>query len=247
MKIFHRKEFERIGGECHILSELAGGGISTGSRGLDVLLRGGLPSETITHVYGPAGSGKSNLCISAAIECARQGGKALYIDTEGGFRIERFLQMCGEPDVAKRVLVKQIHDSDEQGACIRGLDSVLNEEHRLLIVDSLVSLYRLRIEGGRKEILALSRELGRQLGWLSRIARRYKLAVLVTNQVYETFKDDGREVVPVGGDVLLYWAKVSLELEKAKKPGSRICRVVKHPFAEEGSEVAFRLVERGLK
>jgi len=54
-------------------------------------------------------------------------------------------------------------------------------------------------------------------------------------------------VVPVGGDVLLYWAKVSLELEKAKKPGSRVCTVVKHPFAEEGKDAAFRLTERGLR
>ena len=60
---------------------------------LDDLLGGGIESKTITKIFGEAGSGKTNLCLQASRECANNGRKVAYIDTEG-VSLERLDQMC---------------------------------------------------------------------------------------------------------------------------------------------------------
>ena len=62
---------------------------------LDELLDGGFENDVVTTIYGPAGSGKTNICVIAAINVAKNGGKVIFIDTEGGFSAERAKQICG--------------------------------------------------------------------------------------------------------------------------------------------------------
>ena len=80
--------------------------VSTGSDRLDDLLGGGLESRVITQFFGEAGSGKSTLCLMAAVEILRNGGGVAYIDSEG-FSIERFSQIAGDstPEYAKHLYV----------------------------------------------------------------------------------------------------------------------------------------------
>ena len=63
---------------------------------LDKLLEGGLECDIITTMYGPAGSGKSNMCMFATVSAASQGKQVIYIDTEGGFSVERFKQITDD-------------------------------------------------------------------------------------------------------------------------------------------------------
>ncbi|MFH1425044.1 MAG: DNA repair and recombination protein RadB [archaeon] len=240
------KEFDAKA-EAKPLSDVVGECAPTGSRNIDELLGKGIPLGLIAHVYGPPGVGKTNLCLTTAVECAKKGKKVLFVDTEGGFRVERFLQICKDADVAKRIMLKQVRDFEEQKELVRNLRRIVNKDFGLVIFDSFVSLYRLEVSGTRREILELSRELGRQLGKLSKIARDFNLAVMLSNQVYASFDEDGeKEVVPVGGDVLLYWSKLSLELEKLG-PGQRKATLIKHPYAAEGKHIKFRITKNGLE
>ena len=66
--------------------------VSTGSALIDDILEGGLEKEVTTTIYGPSGSGKTNVAILAALESAEK-GKVIFIDTEGGFSIERAKQL----------------------------------------------------------------------------------------------------------------------------------------------------------
>ena len=68
--------------------------IPAGSELMDSMLDGGYDSDIITTIYGPAGSGKTNLCLLAAISIARQNKKVIYIDTEGGFSVSRLDQLA---------------------------------------------------------------------------------------------------------------------------------------------------------
>ena len=70
--------------------------ISTGSYDLNKWLHGGYEEDVITMVAGPPGSGKTNFVILAACSQAKKGNKVLFIDTEGGFSIERVKQVVGE-------------------------------------------------------------------------------------------------------------------------------------------------------
>jgi len=73
------------------------GRISTGTEVLDLLLEGGYENDAITTIYGPAGAGKTNLALIAAVSMAQKGKKVVYIDTEGGFSAARLKQVVAIP------------------------------------------------------------------------------------------------------------------------------------------------------
>lgn len=56
--------------------------VSTGLRGLDAVLRGGLRRGELVALAGSAGTGKSSLAIQLAIEAARAGALAIYCTVE---------------------------------------------------------------------------------------------------------------------------------------------------------------------
>ena len=70
--------------------------ISAGSYDLNKWLYGGYEKDIITTIYGPAGSGKSNFCLLVACSQAKKGNKVIFIDTEGGFSIDRVKQLTGQ-------------------------------------------------------------------------------------------------------------------------------------------------------
>ena len=48
----------------------------TGAKIMDQLLEGGYETDAVTTVYGPAGSGKTNLATIAALNIAKQGKRS---------------------------------------------------------------------------------------------------------------------------------------------------------------------------
>lgn len=214
--------------------------LPTGCRALDVLLGGGLPAGIITQLYGPAGSGKSAICLQAAHTAARAGRRVAFVDTEGSFHLRRLEQICGPAlkKVLQSTILLEAHSFAQQSAAIAKAAAARAD---LIIVDSLTSLYR--VERTDDTAAAVNRELGRQLATLLAAARRQGIPVLVTNQVYTDI--DTNSVEPVGGDVLRYATKVIAELRRAAD-GSRTAILRKHAFRKEGTTARFRIVERGL-
>ena len=47
---------------------------------LDNILNGGIESKTVTQFYGPPASGKTNLCLLAAVRCVKESKKVIFID-----------------------------------------------------------------------------------------------------------------------------------------------------------------------
>ena len=72
------------------------GKISAGSYDLNVWLKGGYESDIVSVIYGGSGTGKTNFCLLAAVSQARKGNKVVFVDTEGGFSVERIKQIVGE-------------------------------------------------------------------------------------------------------------------------------------------------------
>ena len=70
--------------------------ISSGSYDLNSWLYGGYEKDVITMIAGPAGSGKTNFSILASCSQAKKGKKVIFMDTEGGFSVERVKQIVGE-------------------------------------------------------------------------------------------------------------------------------------------------------
>ncbi|MCH7974878.1 MAG: hypothetical protein IH949_13540, partial [Bacteroidetes bacterium] len=99
----------------------------------------------------------------------------------------------------------------EQKDIFENLRDTVNEHIGMVIVDSISMLYRLEL-GRSEEVYEVNSALGRQIAYLVEIARRKKIPVLITNQVYADF-DNRDHVKMVGGDLLKYGSKCLLELQ----------------------------------
>ena len=220
--------------------------ISSGNPELDKWLNGGYEDDVITTIYGPAGSGKTNLCLIAASEAAKKGKKVIYIDTEGGFSIAR-LEQVSDRKIAKNILIYKVTDFKEQREAFNKLiDNT--KDIGLIVVDSMAMQYRLELGNANSEkndmkIKMINRALSRQLRILNEIARKKQIPVLVTNQVYSDF-NDREKVNMVGGDILKYWSKCLIELKKVGA-GRRKAILRKHRSLPE-KEFSFVINDKGI-
>ncbi|MDY6777718.1 MAG: DNA repair and recombination protein RadB [Candidatus Nanohaloarchaea archaeon] len=216
--------------------------LALGCDPLDEMLNGGIEAGVITNVYGRSGTGKTNVCIQAIVSCLNQGGKALFVDTEGGFSVERFLQVYDDREALERLVLMEPTSFEEQKEVFDDLEEVVEEQDiDLVVVDSLVALYRLRLKD--EDASETNRELSRQLSILSRIARQRDIPVLVTNQVYSSFESE--EVQMVGRDVPTYWSKCLIRLEESDNPRRAVLR--KHRSRPEGDSSEFVIASEGLQ
>jgi len=218
--------------------------VQTGAEVLDNALGGGYEIDVITTIYGPAGSGKTNLCLLGMIETINKGKKVVYIDTEGGFSLERLKQLT--PDYKKildNTLFFKPTSFDEQKKIFDKIKGIINDKIGLIIVDSISMLYRLERDSN-EEVQNINRELSLQISILTFIARNMNVPVLLTNQVYSSF-DDRDKVNIVGGDILKYGSTCLIELQKLHKNKRKLI-VRKHRSLPETDGIVFEIMENGI-
>jgi len=216
--------------------------ISTGSESMDWLLEGGYEKGVLTTIYGPPGSGKTNLCLICLTKNSSK--KVIYIDTEGSFSINRLKQLTEDyEDVLKNVIILRPTDFKEQKKVFEKLKTLLNTKIGLLVVDSIAMLYRLEL-GKINDSYKANRELGVQLASLIQIARKLDIPVILTNQIYSDFEDKDN-VKLVGGDILKYASKCLVELKKTRNGRKAIIR--KHRSLPDGKEFEFRIIDQGIE
>jgi len=217
--------------------------LSSGNAALDRLLGGGIETRTVTQFYGGPASGKSTLCMIAAVTCLRAGHPVIFIDTEG-FSIERFRQIAGEDTekLSEHLFLFEPLDFNHQGTMIADADKIAKtQKPKLFVVDSATALYRSDLEKGRDAMQQLSRQMLHALGY----AKRYELAVLITNQVYTDTSDN--TLYGLGGTGLEHLSKAIVRLERLPAPGQRKATLVKHRSQPEGGSFDFTIVQDGIK
>ncbi|MDO8509018.1 MAG: DNA repair and recombination protein RadB [Nanoarchaeota archaeon] len=224
--------------------------ISAGSFDLNTLLHGGYETDIVTVIYGPSGSGKTNFCLLTAVSQAKKGNKVIYIDTEGGFSIERVKQLAPEKteEVLKNIFLLKPTNFQEQIEAFKTLLKHLKDEVSLIIVDGLTILYRLEFASARnslpdrenKEMQKINSELVNQIRTLAEISRKREIPCIITNQIYNW--DDEKRMV--GGDILKYWSKCHIELSNEK--GKRTLYIKKHRSLPE-KELTFQITNEGIK
>lgn len=245
------------------------GKITTGSRGFDELLGGGMETQAIVELYGEFGSGKTQVAHQMAInvqlppEMGGLNGSAIIIDTENTFRPERIAQMVRglppapdgrsfEPEeFLKNISVARAFNSNHQillaESAMDLAESMRGSERpvRLLIVDSVTAHFRAEYVG-RGTLADRQQKLNKHLHDLMRFADLNNALILVTNQVMakpDTFFGDPTK--PVGGHVLGHTATFRLYLRKSKGE-KRIARLVDSPNLPDG-EAVFSVTMEGLK
>jgi DNA repair protein RadB len=233
--------------------------ISAGSYDLNKWLFGGYEKDIITTLYGPPGCGKTNFCMLVSASQAKKGNKVIFIDTEGGFSLDRFKQILKEEHaeaLKNIILLKPTNFQEQKQAFSKLLQEIKGKEVSLIVIDGMTMLYRLDLGDAIKdkdtqEIHNINSELARQLRTLAEISRKRNIPVIVTNQVYSNFLSDeeikaGREkqVSMVGGDILKYWSKCLIEIQNEK--GKRKAILRKHRSLKE-SELNFIITNEGVK
>ncbi|KAF3631127.1 Meiotic recombination protein DMC1 -like protein [Capsicum annuum] len=226
--------------------------ITTGSQALDELLGGGIETSAITEAFGEFRSGKTQLahtlCVSTQLPTSMKGGngKVAYIDTEGTFRpdrvvpiAERFGMDAGA--VLDNIIYARAYTYEHQYNLLLGLAAKMAEEpFRLLIVDSVIALFRVDFTG-RGELADRQQKLAQMLSRLIKIAEEFNVAVYMTNQVIAdpgggVFISDPKK--PAGGHVLAHAATIRLMFRKGKGE-QRVCKVFDAPNLPESEAISF--------
>lgn len=157
----------------------------TGFARLDAILGGGLGAGAITDVYGPAGSGKTQLAKQAAAACLARGGSAVLVDTTGKFRPSRLLAMLGALGAPRAALARlgviRATSVSEQAAAVGAIASAGAD---LAIVDSVSDLFSLEY-GREAQVPEKNGLFMAHMRDLASLALRRPMPVLVTNMVRE--------------------------------------------------------------
>ena len=233
--------------------------ISTGSFDLNKWLEGGYETDVITMFAGPPGSGKTNFCILSACSQAKDNKKVIFIDTEGGFSIERVKQIVGEENqekILENIFLIEPTNFEEQKKCFfKLLEQIKKEQVGLIVVDGMAMLYRLELGDAIQskddlKIKKANREVAIQMRILAEISRKKKIPILITNQVYSGFvsEEDWKkglkgETNIVGGDLFKYWSKCIIELKN--EGGRKKAILLKHRSLKE-KEMDFEIRNEGV-
>lgn len=193
-----------------------------GHKGLDNLFEA--EPGVVTAIIGGAGTGKTSLSLCLA----RNFEKPYLIDTEG-LSLERVRQI-----EVPQLKVARVREFENQVKLIDSLDLDMD----LLIIDSLVMLYRLEVA---KDHEKANNMLSKIISKLHLLAEKKGIPVVVTGHIYTK----NRKKKVVGGDIVKYWAKTIVLLEK-KGFGRRSATLLKSRSREEGTSCNFRLCREGV-
>ena len=156
---------------------------STGLEKLDEFLLGGIHNGVITDIYGANGTGKTQLLLQICINSIKNGGNVLYVDTTGGFRPERILEMQThqniEYNLLEKITVLRVTNTSEQINSI----AIMNEQNfSLIVIDNITDLfsYEYQNEDSIFQKNSLFMKFMRQL---SLVSINKKIPVVITNMI----------------------------------------------------------------
>ncbi|GLT78611.1 hypothetical protein SLA2020_501400 [Shorea laevis] len=230
--------------------------ITTGSQALAELLG---ETSAITEAFGEFRSGKTQLahtlCVSTQLPTSMKGGngKVAYIDTEGTFRPDRIVPIAErfgmDPGAAlDNIIYAREYTYEHQYNLLLGLAAKMAEEpFRLLIVDSVIALFRVYFTG-RGELAERQQKLAQMLSRVTMIAEEFNVAVCMTNQVIAdpgggVFISDPKK--PTRGHVLAHAATIRPMFTKGKGQ-QRVCKVFDAPNLPAAEKHIFQITPGGI-
>ncbi|XP_072985892.1 DNA repair protein RAD51 homolog 3 isoform X3 [Typha latifolia] len=203
--------------------------ITTGCEDLDAILGGGIHCKEVTEVGGVPGIGKTQFGIQLAINVqipvayGGHGGKAVYIDTEGSFMVERAYQIAEgcvsdildsftdhnrdfsacqdklQPNsFLANIFYFRVCSYTEQIAVINYLENFLTEQKdvKIIIIDSVTFHFRQDFD----DLALRTRVLGGMSLKLMKLAKTHNLAVVLLNQVTTKFTEGSFQLTLALGD-----------------------------------------------
>ena len=157
--------------------------ISTGLQKLDKFLSGGIPDGIIVDIFGGRGSGKTLLSFQLMINSIKNGGNVLYLDTSGGFRPERILEIQKklkiDIDLLEKITVSRITNTSEQ---IKSLQNIAENNFSLIVIDNITDLFSYEYQSD-ESIFEKNSLFMKYMHELSKFAITNKIPIVVTNMI----------------------------------------------------------------
>ncbi len=194
--------------------------ISTGCRCIDSSLEGGISPGSLLLVYGEPETGKTTLAMQCAVSCALQNFKTLFVDCDNSFAPKRLSQVADGKfeEIADHIILVKPIDFGEQEAVIDRLAEYTAKNFGLVVIDTVTSLYRVKVAENSGRAFGINRELNRQMAILAQTAKTQKIPMVVTSQVRSVFDDSYVSVAPVATRVLKFWADTIIAMKPAENP-----------------------------
>ncbi|OYT31059.1 MAG: DNA repair and recombination protein RadA [Thermofilum sp. ex4484_79] len=247
-KVYTMEEFEKDFYKRELLT--------TGVSSIDELLGGGLEPASIYEFAGEFGSGKTQLChqLSITVQLSKNkggvGGKAFYVDTEGTFSPERIRSIAKRFGINVSVAVKGIFyarpiNVEYLEDLVKGdlIGYIESENVRLIIIDSIIALYRAEFRG--REFLARRQQrINYILDWLKRIGKSYNTFIVITNQIITAPTGFATIKIPAGGNIIAHASTHRFLMKKA----DNVWRIESFdsPRIPKGRAALFKITDKGL-
>jgi len=118
--------------------------ITTGIEGLDGIIQGGLPKESITLVSGPPGGGKSIFCFQFLFEGVKKGEKCLFLTldkkVEGLLIQARELGFDFQPAIERNQVKFMFLNINKKLIYETMTNEILSGEYTRIVLDSITPL-----------------------------------------------------------------------------------------------------------
>ncbi|KAK0198917.1 Rad51-domain-containing protein [Armillaria mellea] len=232
---------------------------------------GGIMSQSVSEVYGEYRTGKTQLAHTMSVvaqlppDLGGASGKVRPPDLSafgdllrnsilGTFRPDRIKSIADRFGVdgnmaLENILYARAFNSEHQMELINecSLRFAEDKDFRLLIVDSIMALFRVDYSG-RGELSERQQKLAQMLSRLTKLSEEYNIAILLTNQVQSdpgatmTFVAGGA-LKPIGGHILSHASATRMFLRKGRAE-ERVAKLVDSPDRPE-SEASYKLDEGG--
>ena len=167
-----------------------------------------------------------------------QNHKILFVDCDNTFSAKRLSQVASGKfeEIGDLIILIRPNDFREQTAVFDRLSDYTAKNFGLVVIDTLTSLYRVKVAESSGKAFGLSRELNRQMAILAQTAKTQKMPVVITSQVRSVFDDPYVSVAPVATRVLKFWADTIIAMRLTEN--SQIIKAVLEKTGEKAQEVA---------
>jgi len=211
--------------------------ISTGLLGLDDLLGGGIVDGTIIDIFGPGGSGKTQLAMQISLN-SLQDGIVLYQDTTGGFRPERMMQLIKlknlQSSLLDNMIIARITNTAEQFEYIKKISEL---SPKLVVIENITDLFTFEYS---RETNSLEKHVRfmEYMHLLSMISINTRIPIVVTNIVRSS---DDQEIESLNKSISMFTHK-KIKIEKDGK----IYKARVFPSFGKKKEILYQITEAGL-